>query len=57
MTLLLRANCYEFVLTALIVTLLLVGFYNYAKMIVDTPNGDFTLLMIIGGLGWHFKLN
>ena len=51
MTLFFKANCSGLVLIVLIVTLWSVGFYNYAKIIVETPNGDFILLMTTEGFG------
>lgn len=57
MTLFFKANCSGLVLIVLIVTLWSVGFYNYAKIIVETPNGDFILLMTTEGFGWHLRLN
>lgn len=55
--LVLRANCYGFVLITLTTALALVGFYSYTGTKVETPRGDLMLLRMTGALGVHLRLN
>lgn len=43
-------NCSELLFATIMLIFDVVGFYNSALMIVDTPKGDLMLLMIVGGL-------